>query len=202
MLKPFYSDNLIEAGLDEAGRGCLAGPVVAAAVILPRDFSNALLNDSKQVKKTDRNTLEKEVCKTARAWAVAEVWNDEIDEINILNASIRAMHRALDQLSLSPEMLLIDGNRFKPYHELPFECIVKGDGIYSSIAAASILAKVHRDRLMEKLAEECPGYGWETNVGYPTQLHRQAIKDSGPTIYHRKSFKLLKGQKELFPSRY
>jgi ribonuclease HII len=198
MLKSFFTTDKIEAGCDEVGRGCLAGPVVAAAVILPKDYQHELLNDSKQLTKEDRQLLEIDIKRDALAWAVAEVSHDVIDEINILNASFRAMHLALDQLTLRPEFLLIDGNRFQPYQQLPHQCIIKGDGEYLSIAAASVLAKNYRDTLMQKLAIEFPGYGWETNVGYPTAQHRAGIRQLGITPYHRKSFTLLPAQMELF----
>ena len=198
MLKSSFTPNLIEAGCDEVGRGCLAGPVVAAAVILPKNYKHELLNDSKQLSKEERNQLQHEIKRDALAWAIAEVSNEEIDEINILNASFRAMHLALDQLTVCPELLLIDGNRFKPYREIKHECIIKGDANYLSIAAASVLAKTYRDELMEKLATQFPGYGWHTNVGYPTNEHRKGIKKLGITPYHRKSFALLPRQIELF----
>jgi ribonuclease HII len=198
MLKSSYTKEKIEAGCDEVGRGCLAGPVVAAAVILPKKFKHKLLTDSKQLKKTDREQLQQEIKDSALAWAVAEVSHAEIDEINILNASFKAMHLAIDQLKVQPEFLLIDGNRFKPYRGLDYKCIVKGDAKYLSIAAASVLAKTYRDELMEKLANEFPGYGWATNVGYPTPEHREGIKTLGITPYHRKSFQLLPSQLELF----
>jgi len=190
--------DLIEAGCDEAGRGCLAGPVVAAAVILPKNYSHELLNDSKQLTKSERDQLKLEITQVAISWAIAEVSNTEIDEVNILNASFLAMHRALDNLFVKPQLLLIDGNRFNPYQDVKHECIIKGDGLYLSIAAASVLAKTHRDELMEKLAIQHPGYGWETNVGYPTEEHRSGIKLLGITPYHRKSFQLLPTQLELF----
>ena len=176
----------------------MAGPVVASAVILPADYENELLNDSKQLKKSDRELLEKTIKAEALAWAVAEVSPEEIDQVNILNASFLAMHRAIDQLNQKPELLLIDGNRFKKYPDIPHECVVKGDGKYLSIAAASILAKTHRDLIMERAAQQYPGYGWETNAGYPTAKHRQAIRDLGVTPLHRKSFRLLPEQMELF----
>ena len=198
MLKSNFGSGKIEAGCDEAGRGPLAGPVVASAVILPADYENELLNDSKQLKKADRELLENTIKAEAIAWAVAEVSPEEIDEINILNASFLAMHRSIDQLLQKPELLLIDGNRFKQYQSIPHECVVKGDGKYMSIAAASILAKTHRDLIMEKAAQQYPGYGWETNAGYPTAKHRQAIRDLGVTPLHRKSFRLLPEQMELF----
>lgn len=198
MLKPFFSNQGIEAGLDEAGRGCLAGPVVAAAVILPRDYGHALLNDSKQLSKKIREALREEIIREAVDWAVAEVSPKEIDAINILNASFLAMHRAVDQLKACPQLLLVDGNRFKPYRDLKHECVIKGDATYYSIAAASVLAKTHRDDLMERLAQDFPGYGWEQNAGYPTGKHRQAIRENGITPWHRKSFTLLPAQTELF----
>jgi ribonuclease HII len=198
VLKSSYTKDLIEAGCDEVGRGCLAGPVVAAAVILPKKFRSRKLNDSKQLNKEERLEAREIILKNALGWAVAEVDHLEIDQINILNASFKAMHLALDQLTLRPQFLLIDGNRFKPYLELPFECIIKGDGHYLAIAAASILAKTYRDELMEKLSQQYPGYGWHTNVGYPTEEHREGIKALGITPYHRKSFQLLPSQLELF----
>jgi ribonuclease HII len=198
MLKSSFTNNKIEAGCDEVGRGCLAGPVVAAAVILPKKYKHKLLTDSKQLKKADRQQLQEEIKKDALAWAIAEVSHEEIDQINILNASFKAMHLALDKLNVEPEFLLIDGNRFNPYRKIQFECIVKGDGKYLSIAAASVLAKTYRDELMEKLSLHYPGYGWETNVGYPTRQHRDGIRLWGITPYHRKSFQLLPAQLEIF----
>lgn len=198
MLQPSFTPDLIEAGCDEAGRGCLAGPVVAAAVVLPKNYSNEWLNDSKQHTKTERERLKIEILNAALGWAIAEVDNVEIDEVNVLNASFLAMHRALNKLSLRPQLLLIDGNRFNPYQEIRHECIIRGDGIYLSIAAASVLAKTHRDELMEKLSIQYPGYGWETNMGYPTEGHRDGIRAQGITPYHRKSFQLLPSQLELF----
>jgi ribonuclease HII len=191
MLKPFFHPHLTEAGLDEVGRGCLAGPVVAAAVILPNNYQNDLLNDSKQLTKAQRDQINAEIKEAALAWAVAEVSNEEIDQINILNASFLAMHRALDQLLIRPEHLLVDGNRFTPYPFVPHTCVVKGDAKFMSIAAASVLAKTYRDDLMERLALEFPHYGWERNVGYPTPLHRKGIRDFGPCRHHRMSFRLL-----------
>ncbi|HSG67558.1 MAG TPA: ribonuclease HII [Bacteroidales bacterium] len=190
MLKAWHSKGEIEAGLDEAGRGCLAGPVFAAAVILPADFRNDVLNDSKQLSARQRDMLRIEIEKSALSWAVAMVDNNEIDEINILNASFLAMHRALEKLSLKPELLLVDGNRFKPYMDIPHHCIVKGDGEYLSIAAASVLAKTHRDEFMENIHQEYPLYNWLTNKGYPTRDHKDAINAYGITPYHRKSFNL------------
>ena len=191
MLKPFYNQSLIEAGLDEVGRGCLAGPVVAAAVILPKDYKNSLLNDSKQLTKAQRNQIRTEIMEFALSWAVAEVSNEEIDKVNILNASFLAMHRAIDQLLILPEHLLVDGNRFTPYPFVPHTCIVKGDAKFMSIAAASVLAKTYRDDLMEQLAVEFSHYGWEQNAGYPTALHRAGIREFGPCRHHRMSFRLL-----------
>lgn len=198
MLKSCFSPTLIEAGCDEAGRGCLAGPVVAAAVILPKGYTHKKLNDSKQLTREDRELLRTEIERDAIAWAIAEVTCDEIDVINILNASFKAMHRAIDKLTHKPELLLIDGNRFNPYAEIKHECIIKGDALYLSIAAASVLAKTYRDDYMLKLAQQFPGYGWETNVGYPTQQHRDGIRELGITPFHRKSFTLLPDQLELF----
>lgn len=198
MLKSSYTHDLIEAGCDEVGRGCLAGPVVAAAVILPKSYAHEILNDSKQMSREDRLQLREEIQRDALAWAVAEVDNHEIDKINILKASFKAMHLALDKLSIKPDLLLIDGNRFQPYGELKFECVIKGDATYLSIAAASVLAKTYRDELMLKLSEQYPGYGWDTNVGYPTEEHRDGIRNLGITPYHRRSFQLLPSQLELF----
>lgn len=198
MLRSAFTKDLLEAGCDEAGRGCLAGPVVAAAVILPKKYRHKKLNDSKQLSREERDELRMVIERDALAWAVAEVDHTEIDQINILNASFKAMHLALDKLTMQPELLLIDGNRFKPYKEVRYECIVKGDGKYLSIAAASILAKTHRDALMNDLAKQFGGYGWETNVGYPTLEHREGIKQLGITPYHRRSFTLLPSQLELF----
>lgn len=194
-----YRENQIEAGCDEAGRGCLAGPVVAAAVILPDTFKNDLLNDSKKLSEAKRNALRPVIEKEALAFAVAFVHPKEIDKINILNASFLAMHRAVDQLKMKPEFLLIDGNRFNPYPNIPHECIIKGDGKYLSIAAASILAKTYRDEYMETIDQEFPVYDWKKNKGYPTKKHRQAIKESGDCSYHRQSFTLLSPEQlELF----
>lgn len=198
MLLSSFTPDLVEAGCDEVGRGCLAGPVVAAAVILPKNYTHELLTDSKQLKKEERMLLEQDIVRDSLAWAVAEVSNEEIDQINILNASFKAMHLALDKLSVHPQFLLIDGNRFTPYRDLPFECVIKGDGKYLSIAAASILAKNYRDTLMEELSILHPGYGWNTNVGYPTGEHRDGIRELGITPYHRRSFQLLPSQLELF----
>jgi len=198
MLLCSYSQNLIEAGCDEAGRGCLAGPVVAAAVILPRNYKNPMLNDSKKLTFEERRALEMEIKAATSHWAVSEASNQEIDEINILNASFLAMHRAVNKLKIRPNLLLIDGNRFNPHPEIPHECIINGDGQYQSIASASILAKNFRDRLMRNLSQEFPDYCWQTNVGYPTTMHRRAIKDRGLSPFHRKSFRQLPGQHELF----
>ena len=191
MLKSHYYEGLIEAGCDEAGRGCLAGSVYAAAVILPPDYQNELLNDSKKLTAKKRYALREEIERDAIAWAVGIVTPEEIDKINILNASFLAMHRALDQLQVRPEAVIVDGNRFNPYQDLPSTTIVKGDGKYLSIAAASILAKTYRDDYMLSLAEEYPQYDWQSNMGYPTKKHRQAIREHGITPYHRKSYNLL-----------
>jgi len=191
MLLPYYHIGVMEAGCDEAGRGCLAGPVYAAAVILPTDFKNELLNDSKQLTEHQRYQLRPIIEKEALAWAVGVVTAKEIDKINILNASFLAMHRALDQLKVRPEHIIVDGNRFKPYHKIPYVTIVKGDGKYLSIAAASILAKTYRDDYMNTLSEEFPQYEWKNNKGYPTKAHRAALAQYGPTPYHRMSYNLL-----------
>lgn len=193
MLESHYYKGMVEAGCDEAGRGCLAGSVYAAAVILPENYQNELLNDSKQLTEKRRYQLREIIEKDAVAWAVGIVTPDEIDRINILNASILAMHRALDQLKVRPEAVIVDGNRFKPYQSLPHTTIVKGDGKYLSIAAASILAKTYRDDYMNRLAEEYPQYDWLSNKGYPTKKHRDAIRQYGITPYHRKSYNLLGG---------
>ncbi|MFY0652972.1 MAG: ribonuclease HII [Cyclobacteriaceae bacterium] len=197
-LLPYFQDQLTEAGCDEAGRGCLAGPVVAAAVILPRDFFHPVLNDSKKLSKKQRDGLVDDIKDAAISWAIAEVDNNEIDDINILNASFLAMHRSVDQLQNKPELLIIDGNRFNKYEGIPHECIVKGDAKYYSIAAASVLAKTHRDNLMTDLHAKHPHYGWDSNAGYPTATHRNGIREHGITPYHRKSFRLLPEQLELF----
>jgi len=198
-LKPFFKEGVIEAGCDEAGRGCLAGPVYAAAVILPLDYNNSLLNDSKILTEKQRYQLRETIQQEALAWSVGIVDNYEIDEINILNASFLAMHRAVDQLNVRPGYLIIDGNRFKTYNDIPHKCIVKGDGKYFSIAAASILAKTYRDDYMNKIHKEHPQYGWKKNKGYPTKKHRTAIENVGISKYHRKTFKLLPvKQPELF----
>ena len=201
MLASFYKENSIEAGCDEAGRGCLAGPVVAAAVVLPTNFSNEMLNDSKQINEKNRNLLRTIIEQQALSYAVAFVDNDKIDEINILKASIYAMHLALDKLKIQPEHIIIDGNKFYPYQNIPFKTIVKGDAKYASIAAASILAKTYRDEFMLEQAKKYPNYLWENNKGYPTRAHREAIAEHGACPLHRKSFRLLKDeQMELFYS--
>ena len=191
MLENHYYEGLVEAGCDEAGRGCLAGSVFAAAVILPPDYENELLNDSKKLTDRKRKQLREIIEHDAVDWAVGIVEPGEIDEINILNASILAMHRALDQLKVRPEAVIVDGNRFKPYRDLPYTTIVKGDGKYLSIAAARILAKTYRDDYMARLAEDYPKYDWKSNKGYPTKKHRQAIRECGITPFHRRSFTLL-----------
>lgn len=196
MLKNYYEQGRIEAGCDEAGRGCLAGSVYAAAVILPPDYRNERLNDSKKLTARQRYALRQDIERDAVAWAVGVVTPQEIDQINILNASILAMHRALDQLQVRPEAIIVDGNRFKPYRDLPHTTIVKGDGKYLSIAAASILAKTYRDDEMVRLAQEYPDYDWQHNMGYPTRKHREAIRQHGITPYHRRTFNLL-GSEEL-----
>ncbi len=187
-LRSSYTPNLIEAGCDEVGRGCLAGPVVAAAVVLPKGFIHPLLNDSKQLTADLRTQLAEEIMETALHYAIAEVDHHTIDQVNILQASFLAMHRAVDQLPITPELLLVDGNRFSPYPFVPHQCIVQGDSQYFSIAAASVLAKTYRDALMQRLAKDFPHYGWETNVGYPTKAHRAAIQQHGLTPWHRRSF--------------
>ena len=189
MLLPYYQAHVIEAGLDEVGRGCLAGPVVAAAVILPPNYHHPQLTDSKQLSRTVREKIQLELKNEALAWAIAEVSNQQIDQINILKASFLAMHQAISQLSITPAHLLIDGNRFTPYPFVPHTCIVKGDTKYFSIAAASVLAKTYRDELMEQLAKDYPHYDWSQNVGYPTPQHKRAIQQHGLTPYHRLSFK-------------
>ncbi len=190
MLLSYYQKKLIEAGLDEAGRGCFAGPVFAAAVILPSDFNHPLLNDSKQLKEEERKLLRPIIEKVSIAFAVAAVDNNEIDTINILQASFKAMHLSLDQLAFAPGLLLVDGNRFKAYKNLPHQCIIKGDGLYTSIAAASILAKTYRDEYMQQLHLQYPHYGWHNNKGYGTAFHREAIATHGLCAYHRKSFSI------------
>ena len=191
MLEPYYNHDLLEAGCDEAGRGCLAGSVFAAAVILPRDYKNAALNDSKKLTAKKRYALREQNERDALAWAVGEVKPEEIDKVNILHASFLAMHRAIAQLQVAPEALIIDGNRFDPYPGLPHTCIVKGDGKYLSIAAASILAKTYRDDYMDALARECPYYDWEHNKGYPTAKHYAGLEAHGPSVYHRRTFNLV-----------
>ncbi len=190
MLQPFLNPGIIEAGCDEAGRGCLCGPVSCAAVILPPDFDCPELNDSKQLSEKKRTQLRPIIEEKALAWAVVMVEAEEIDRINILQASITGMHRALDALSIRPEHILVDGNKFRKYNDIPHTTVVKGDATYMSIAAASILAKTHRDELMERLAEEYPDYGWAVNKGYPTKAHRAAIATHGVTPYHRLTFRL------------
>jgi ribonuclease HII len=197
MLLSFYKENLIEAGCDEAGRGCLAGPVVAAAVILPNDYKHPLLNDSKKLTEKQRYKLRKEIEKSALAYAVGIVDNQAIDEINILKASIKAMHLALEQLKIAPEHIIVDGNRFIKYKNIPHQCIVKGDSKYFSIAAASVLAKTYRDDLMNELHNQFPHYNWQKNKGYPTIEHRNAIREFGTTPYHRMTFRLLDEQLTL-----
>ncbi|MDL2330911.1 ribonuclease HII [Odoribacter sp. OttesenSCG-928-A06] len=197
MLELKYDKLKIEAGCDEAGRGCLAGPVFAAAVILPDDFSNELLNDSKQLSEKQRARLRPIIEREAIAWAVASLDNHEIDQINILNASIAAMHKALDMLKVRPEHIIIDGNRFKAYQDIQHCCVIKGDGKYMSIAAASVLAKTHRDEYMERLDKDFPHYNWKQNKGYPTKEHRDKIKQFGITDFHRKSFNLADPQLKL-----
>lgn len=189
MLRPYHQTLVPEAGCDEAGRGCLAGPVVAAAVVLPHTFSHPLLNDSKQLSPHQRALLAPIIRQEAIAWAIASCSPKEIDQYNILWASVLAMHRAVAQLSTMPGLLLIDGNRFKPYPFIPHLCIVKGDSLYASIAAASVLAKTHRDELMEQLALQHPQYGWQQNMGYPTREHKKALLINGPTPWHRQSFR-------------
>jgi ribonuclease HII len=197
MLSPYLESTRIEAGCDEVGRGCLCGPVVAAAVILPLDYANEFIDDSKKLSKTNRLNLVEEIKSIAVSWAIAEASVEEIDKINILNASFLAMNRAIDSLEIRPDHLLIDGNRFKTTLSIPYDCIVKGDGKFASIAAASILAKVYRDELMEKMAMQYPGYGWERNAGYPTKAHRNGIINLGLTPIHRKSFRHLPEQMRL-----
>ena len=197
MLLPYFQDILIEAGLDEAGRGCFAGPVFAAAVILPKDFYHPLLNDSKQLREDERELLRPVIEKESIAFAVASVDNDEIDVINILQASFKAMHLSLDKITVKPGFLLIDGNRFKPYTSIPHECVIQGDGKYSSIAAASILAKTYRDEYMKQLHLEFPHYGWDRNKAYGTDFHRKAIETHGLCKYHRKSFNIYSAHVEL-----
>lgn len=197
MLESFYTQGVTEAGCDEAGRGCIAGPVFAAAVILPPGYQNSSLNDSKKLSARLRQNMKEVVERDALSFGVGIVDEKEIDQINILNASFLAMHRALEQLKISPAYLIIDGNRFKPYKDIPYSCIVKGDGKYASIAAASILAKTYRDEFMRGLHQEYPVYAWDRNKGYPTLAHRQAVLENGPSPYHRRSFRLLNDQMEL-----
>ena len=194
MLHNCFREDCIEAGCDEAGRGCLAGPVFAAAVILPHDFECEELNDSKKISEKLRYQLRKTIEENATAYAIGIVYQQDIDKINILNASIAAMHKALDGLSVAPQHIIVDGNRFKPYKDIPFQTIVKGDGKYMSIAAASILAKTYRDDYMNNLAKQFPAYGWDKNKGYPTKAHRNAIREKGITPFHRKTFTLLPEQ--------
>ena len=197
MLQSCFLNNCIEAGTDEAGRGCLAGPVVAAAVILPSNFTHPLLNDSKQLTEKQRYELRPIIEEQALAFGVSYISEEKIDEINILQASILAMHKAIDELNIVPEHIIVDGNKFKPYKEIPHTTIVKGDAKFLSIAAASVLAKTYRDDFMAKIATEFPQYGWEKNKGYPTKKHREAIKQYGSTNYHRMTFKLLPDQLKL-----
>ncbi len=197
MLLPFFQEEWLEAGCDEAGRGCLAGPVFAAAVILPKDMVLEGLNDSKKLSHQQRMLLRPKIEQAAIAWAVGVADQAEIDEINILNASFLAMHRAIEQLRVSPESLLIDGNRFKKYKEIPHHCMVKGDGRYLSIAAASVLAKTYRDDFMDRISQEYPAYQWQQNKGYPTVAHRQAILETGMSPYHRKTFQVNAVQLQL-----
>ncbi|QEC52214.1 RNase HII [Anseongella ginsenosidimutans] len=196
-LLAYYKKDVVEAGCDEAGRGCLAGPVVAAAVVLPADFEHPLLNDSKQLPEDTRYLLREYILEHALAWAVGFAGHEEIDSINILNASFLAMHRAVEQLSCQVQHLIIDGNRFKKFREVPHQCIVKGDSLYYSIAAASVLAKTYRDDHMRELHSECPYYRWDSNKGYPTSAHRDAIRQFGLSAYHRRSFRLLPEQLEM-----
>ncbi|MBR3946095.1 MAG: ribonuclease HII [Bacteroidales bacterium] len=198
MLKQYFQENTIESGCDEAGRGCLAGPVYAAAVILPPDYTNEKLNDSKQLSEKKRDELRLEIEHDAISFCVASMDNNEIDAINILKASLLSMHKAVDGLKIRPQLLLIDGNKFIPYNGIPHKCIIKGDATYMSIAAASILAKTYRDEFMYKIAKEFPEYHWEQNKGYPTKAHRAAIEKYGPTKYHRMSYRLLDSQLSLF----
>jgi ribonuclease HII len=197
MLRSYYTEGAVEAGCDEAGRGCIAGPVFAAAVILPPHYANQALDDSKKLPAKRRQELRILIEQEALAWSVGMVSEQEIDQINILNASFLSMHRALDKLKLLPSQLLIDGNRFTPYRRIPHVCIVKGDGKYASIAAASILAKTYRDEHMESLHQEYPLYGWNRNKGYPTRKHRQAVHMHGPSPHHRRTFRLLNEQMRL-----
>ena len=197
MLKLKYSKHKLECGTDEAGRGCLAGPVTAAAVILKSNFKNEILNDSKQISEKKRDLLRPIIENEALCFGFYHIHEAEIDEINILNASILAMHKSIEAMTKTPEFIIVDGNRFKPFKDIPFETIIKGDGKYLSIAAASVLAKTYRDEYMNKIHEEFPMYNWKQNKGYPTKQHREAIKKYGPTKYHRKSFRLLPEQLKL-----
>jgi ribonuclease HII len=197
MLKSNFSGFSLEAGTDEAGRGCLSGPVVAAAVILPADFSHPFLNDSKQISVKKREELRPIIEEKALAFGVSFVWQEEVDKINVLQASIIGMHRSINQLKITPEFIIVDGNKFKNYKDIPHEAIVKGDAKYMSIAAASVLAKTYRDEYMEKIHQEFPMYNWAKNKGYPTKEHRNGIREFGATIHHRKSFKLLPEQLKL-----
>lgn len=197
MLKSNYSGNKLEAGTDEAGRGCLSGPVVVAAVILPKDFHHEFLNDSKQISEAKRRILRPYIEEHALAYGVSFIHHEEVDELNVLQASITGMHRSIDQLTITPEFIIIDGNKFRPYQEIPYETIVKGDAKFKSIAAASVLAKTYRDEFMEKIHLEFPNYNWKKNKGYPTKEHRKAIQEFGITKYHRKTFKLLPTQMKL-----
>ena len=197
MLKSNYSGCLLEAGTDEAGRGCLSGPVVAAAVILPKDFSHPLLNDSKQLSEKNREILKPIIEEQALAYAVSFIYQDEVDELNVLQASITGMHRAIGGLKIAPEFIIVDGNKFRSYKEIPHETIVKGDAKFLSIAAASVLAKTYRDAYMKKIHQEFTMYNWQKNKGYPTKEHRAAIREFGATIHHRKTFKLLPEQLKL-----
>lgn len=198
MLYPYLHNDLVEAGLDEAGRGCYAGPVFAAAVILPKDFHHPLLNDSKQLNEKQRDLLRPVIENESIAFSVAAIDNETIDQVNILQASFMAMHNAINSLTEEPGFLLIDGNRFRPYKKIPHQCIIKGDGKYASIAAASILAKTCRDELMQKIHHEFPQYGWNNNKGYGTAAHRQAIEEHGLCSYHRRSFDILPSRTLLF----
>lgn len=199
MLLPYFQNEFLEAGCDEAGRGCLAGPVVAASVILPKDFFHPLLNDSKQLTEEQRNILEPIIKENSLCWKIGVCDNHEIDNINILKASFLAMHKAIDQMETQPQLLLIDGNRFYKYKNIPHKCFVKGDGRFASIAAASVLAKTYRDKLMLELHEEFPMYGWNENKGYATAKHRNALAQFGECVYHRKTFRLLpEKQMEMF----
>jgi ribonuclease HII len=200
MLQPFYDEKFIEAGCDEAGRGCLAGPVYAAAVILPKDFHHPLLNDSKQLTEEQRYELRPVIEQQAISYAVASLDNKQIDKYNILRASFKSMHLAIKQLSIQPELLLIDGNRFARYKRIPHKCVIQGDGIYASIAAASVLAKTYRDDFMKALHKKFPKYNWTQNKGYATREHQEALDQYGPCKFHRKTFRLSYNQPELFES--